>query len=66
MTAVRVQLGQCLVLGLEFQVAADILKTASAPTWNDMLLLAALVGLRTVLNFVLEQEIRGLGKSRGQ
>ena len=57
---VRVQLGQNLVMALEFQVAADILKTALSPTWNDMLLLVALVALRTVLNYVLELELRHL------
>jgi uncharacterized membrane protein len=58
--AVRLRLGQAMVMGLEFQVAADILRTATAPTWNDILLLAALIALRTVLNFLLEQEIKSL------
>jgi uncharacterized membrane protein len=48
-------------MGLEFQVAADILRTATAPTWNDILLLAALIALRTVLNFLLELELKTLG-----
>ena len=58
--SLRLQLGQSLVMGLEFQVAADILKTAISPTWNDILLLSALIGLRTVLNFFLEREIDAL------
>jgi uncharacterized membrane protein len=49
-----------MVMGLEFQVAADILKTALSPVWNDVLLLAALIGLRTLLNFVLERELKML------
>jgi uncharacterized membrane protein len=57
----RIRLGQSMVMALEFQVAADILKTASYPTWNDILLLAALIALRTVLNYVLERELRVLG-----
>ena len=61
----RLQLGQSLVMGLEFQVAADILKTAISPTWNDILLLSALIGLRTVLNFFLEREIDSLAKRLG-
>ena len=56
----RVRLGRSMVMGLEFQVAADILKTALSPTWNDILLLAALIGLRTVLNYLLEYELRTL------
>jgi uncharacterized membrane protein len=47
-----------MVLGLEFLVAADILKTALASTWNDIALLAALIALRTVLSYVLERELR--------
>jgi len=57
----RLQLGCSMVLGLEFQVAADILRTALSPTWNDIALLAALIALRTVLNFLLERELRILG-----
>jgi len=60
MNTLRLRLGQALVLGLEFQVAADVLKTALAPSWNDIGLLAALIGLRTVLNYVLEREVRML------
>ena len=60
MNTLRLRLGQSMVMGLEFQVAADILKTALAPTWNDMGLLAALIGLRTVLNYLLEREVRML------
>jgi len=59
-TTARLQLGQSLAMGLEFQIAADILKTAIAPTWNDILLLAALIGLRTVLNYLLEREAHTL------
>ena len=59
-TALRMRLGQSMVMGLEFQVAADILKTALSPTWNDILLLAALIGLRTVLNYLLERELKVL------
>lgn len=60
----RIRLGQSMVMGLEFQVAADILKTALAPTWNDILLLAALIALRTVLNYLLEAELDKLDARR--
>jgi uncharacterized membrane protein len=58
MPELRTRLGQSMVMGLEFQVAADILRTALAPTWNDILLLAALIALRTVLNYLLEHELQ--------
>jgi uncharacterized membrane protein len=56
----RLALGQSMVMALEFQVAADILKTALTPSWNDIILLAALIGLRTLLNYLLEQELEHL------
>ncbi len=58
--SLRLQLGQSMVMGLEFQVAADILRTALRPTLSDMVLLGALIGVRTVLNYLLERELRVL------
>jgi uncharacterized membrane protein len=54
---VRLLLGRFLALGLEFQLAADILKTAVSPTWNDIEQLAAIAAIRTVLNYFLAQEV---------
>ncbi len=55
--SVRLKLGRVLTLGLEFTVASDILRTAVAPTRQDILNLAAIVLLRTLLNYFLEREI---------
>lgn len=55
---IRLQLGEMLILGLEFTVASDILKTAVAPTRQDILNLGAIVLLRTLLNYFLEAEIK--------
>lgn len=57
---VRMSLGQTMVVALEFQVAADILKTGISPAWNEILLLAAIIALRTVLNTLLEFELARL------
>ncbi|MCT7952312.1 DUF1622 domain-containing protein [Ancylothrix sp. C2] len=46
-----------MTLGLEFTAASDILRNAVAPTRQDILNLAAMVLLRTVLNYFLEREI---------
>lgn len=54
---VRLQLGRWLALALEFELAADILRTAVAPSWNEIGQLAAIVVLRTALNYFLQQEI---------
>ena len=54
---IRFDLGRWLALGLEFELAADILRTAVAPTWNEIGQLAAIAVLRTSLNFFLQKEI---------
>jgi uncharacterized membrane protein len=55
---VRLSLGRWLALGLEFALAADILRTAVAPTWRDIGQLAAIAVLRTGLNYSLELDDR--------
>jgi uncharacterized membrane protein len=55
---VRLSLGRYLALGLEFQLAGDILRTAIAPTFAELGQLAAVAAIRTALNFFLEREIR--------
>ncbi len=62
--AIRLQLGRVLALGLEFTVASDILRTAVAPTRQDILNLGAIVLLRTLLNYFLEREIQQGEQSR--
>ena len=64
--AVRLRLGRWLTVALEFELAADILRTAVTPTWNEIGQLAAIVVLRTVLNFFLQQEIDKAEARRGQ
>jgi len=56
----RRQLGRSILLGLEFLVAADIVRTvAVAPTFTDLGVLALIVAIRTFLSFSLELEITG-------
>ncbi|WFE39825.1 DUF1622 domain-containing protein [Micromonospora sp. WMMD998] len=55
---VRLGLGRFLALGLEFQLASDILRTAIAPTLREIGELAAVAAIRTALNFFLAREIR--------
>ena len=56
-TRVRLGLGRYLALGLEFQLASDILSTAVAPTFEDIGKLAAIAAIRTALNYFLSKEI---------
>ncbi|GAB3445580.1 hypothetical protein GCM10027517_26750 [Phycicoccus ginsengisoli] len=55
---VRLTLGRFLALGLEFQLASDVLRTAIAPTFQELGKLAAVAAIRTALNFFLAREIR--------
>ncbi|MEV4482454.1 DUF1622 domain-containing protein [Micromonospora coxensis] len=56
-TPIRLSLGRFLTLGLEFQLAADILRTAVSPTFDQIGQLAAIATIRTALNFFLRREI---------
>ncbi len=60
----RIRLGRSLAVGLEFGLAADILKTAIAPTWEVIAELAAIIVLRTLLNYFLERELRNIEARR--
>ena len=57
-TEIRLFLGRYLALGLEFQLGSDILSTAVAPTIAEVKILAAIVVIRTVLNYFLSREIK--------
>jgi uncharacterized membrane protein len=54
----RLGLGRYLALGLEFQLASDVLRTAVAPTLRQIGELAAVAAIRTALNFFLAREIK--------
>ncbi|MEU9235610.1 DUF1622 domain-containing protein [Streptomyces subrutilus] len=54
---IRLSLGRFLVLGLEFQLAGDVLRTAVAPSFTEIGQLAAIAAIRTILNFFLTKEI---------
>ena len=54
---VRLTLGRFLALGLEFQLAGDVLRTAVAPSFRELGQLAAVAAIRTALNWFLGKEI---------
>ena len=55
---IRLSLGRFLALGLEFQLAGDVLRTAIAPSFAEIGQLAAIAAIRTALNYFLAKEIR--------
>ena len=56
----RIDLGRKLVIALEFELGADLLRMAIAPTWNHIGIVAAIIVLRTGLNYVLQWDIEHL------
>lgn len=52
---------QWIILALEFALGADIIRTAIAPTWDDIGKLAAIAAIRTGLSFFLERDIETFG-----
>jgi uncharacterized membrane protein len=57
-SSVRLRLGRFLALGLEFQLASDLLRTAVAPSFDQIGKLAAVAAIRTALNFFLARELK--------
>ncbi len=53
---IRLNLTNKIVFGLEFFIAADILTTLIAPSADELMLLGAVVVIRTVLGYFLEKE----------
>jgi uncharacterized membrane protein len=59
-TRLRTFMGRSLLLGLEFLVAGDIIKTvAIEPTRESVIVLAVIVLVRTVLSLSIDVEIDG-------
>jgi uncharacterized membrane protein len=51
-----------IALALELALAADIVRTAIAPSWTDIGQLAAIAAIRTALNLFLERDIEAFGR----
>jgi uncharacterized membrane protein len=52
--------GTWLLLGLEFELAADIIGSVVSPTWRDIGELAAIAVIRTFLNYFLERDLENI------
>jgi uncharacterized membrane protein len=57
---ILVRYGRWLVAGLTFQLAADIIGTSIAPSWEELGQLGAIAAIRTFLNFFLERDLAEL------
>ena len=59
-------LGYYLLLGLEFLIAADIIDTLMKPTPQDLLVLGAIIVIRTVISFSLNAELKSERKAEAE
>lgn len=62
MTEIRIDLSNYLILSLEIIIGRDIIETFLDPTLDDIIILAVLVALRTLLAFFLNYEMRHMPK----
>ena len=53
----RQQLGSSLLLGLEFLIAADVIRTILQPTLEEVAILGGIVAIRTVISYFLHKEM---------
>jgi uncharacterized membrane protein len=51
------RLGVWLLIGLEFELGADIMSSVFAPTWQEIGELGAIAVIRTFLNYFLEKDL---------
>ncbi|MCI0661147.1 MAG: DUF1622 domain-containing protein [Acidobacteria bacterium] len=63
---VFIRFGSWLLLGLEFALAADIVRSAISPTWTQIGQLAAIAGIRTFLNYFLERDVEKFTEQRSE
>jgi uncharacterized membrane protein len=62
--ALFVRFGIWQLLGLQFALAADIVRSVISPSWNDIGQLAAIALIRTFLNYFLERDLAEAEKSQ--
>ncbi len=55
---IRRDLTSKILISLEFFVAADLIKTILEPTLNQVVILGAIVAIRTVIEYSLTRELK--------
>lgn len=63
--AIWLDYARWLVAALTLQLAADIVESAIAPSWEDIAKLGAVAVIRTFLNYFLERDIREVREMQG-
>jgi uncharacterized membrane protein len=58
--AIRIDFTSKIVLALEFFIAADLVRTIIQPTLNEVIVLAVIVAIRTVVGYSLDKEAKDI------
>jgi uncharacterized membrane protein len=66
MRTVWLRFAAWMLLSLEFALAADIVGTAVAPSWEAIGQLASIATIRTALNFFLERDLKEARAAEGR
>ena len=59
-----VRFAASILLALEFALGADLVRTAVAPSWDDIGQLAAIAAIRTALGFFLGRDVEEFTRNR--
>jgi len=63
---VWLEFARWLIAGLTFQLAADIVHTTVAPSWDDIGRVAAIAAIRTFLTYFLDRDIELESRRSGE
>jgi len=62
--AIWLKFARWLVAGLTFQLAADLVGTSFAPTWDEVGHLAVIAVIRTFLSYFLDKEMESMRETQ--
>jgi uncharacterized membrane protein len=62
--AIWLRFATALLLALEFTLAADLIRSAIAPSWDAIGKLGAIAFIRIALNFFLARDIESMAEAR--
>jgi len=60
--AVRIEFTSQIMLGLEFFIAGDLVKSILKPSLDEVIILGIIVAIRTVVSYSLNQELKQIGE----
>lgn len=62
--SIRIDFTSRIVLALEFFIAADLIRTIIQPDLNEVIVLAVIVAIRTVVGYSLDKEAKDISSNQ--